>query len=1303
MDARFSLLAFPQRFDGANLELSILLIPRLSTVWSGNPLLPVIADFPNPGDTTPAFADSDWQLEARILSGLDRFPVNDPVDAAIPLPAASGARAGARQLFEELVAPLAGRFTVTADPPRLAEPVAPHRFIKKKLPRSYTGSFLFSGPRTPDAVLDDSYECAIKDATAPNPAFKVTPDSVSWGQIYAYCLRQPALARRLGLIRDATFPVDAAVFEKGGHLYVDLLPNSDYAAQVAADFGFLKRYAARIPALSANAPRPLFAAVLFPVLFDDPGVAGPPPVPGNFDAVFIEASDFDDGFAKIVHGLQPVSQNLLAEEADGFAPLTDIGIRLGWDDEQILIWQNRQLKEDPTVPVVPGDPQRLDAPMGVFAYRIDARELGGDWASLVRVRSLAPVTLGAANLGVIEGELGVEVHPMQLDGNQATGRYWLPLYMAQWNGKSLVLPDEDAAALFKTEQADGQAATLGRLYEPLGLEDISLRYGHTYEFRVRLMDPTGGGPRNEENPVQDGPAPVATVPFRRHVVAEPLRVAGLQTFPETPVDSLFADDSLEISRPLLGYPSVVFTGKYADPIPLLQAASDAMQGQESFGIPDPDVQRVRIDVEVRALKFDNKLSLSGREAYAHLYTTHRDFPADFAATLGVPLEFRDAAILNFGDPNDLGDLGSTVAEIDALEQIVLPRARDVRLTLRAVADEDPAYFAEGAHVGKTIQLTVRSESVDETGLLADISDARRIRGIYLQPDPPSLFDGRLETLLFRRHTGDSPAMIQRLAAQLGLDHKGLTLVGKKGERVVFGCSRRIRHTLAPDNSSLTFAAKEDLLNHWVVALTLQLERDWTWDNLEPVSFEIFREQRFQADEEVDDNNGAPVGDLEVVRSVPIQALDKPLRDRTILVFLDAVEPKSPRARMDNPAETRFPDVIELAYRVEPRFLGAPAASDGAETFALSLPVTTPPSQMPRLASAGIALSTYRRNESYSASEPRRRYLWLEFEEPVRDPNDAYFIRLLASSPDPLLSDNRLESYVPPEEPDLNIDPELMRVITPNQSDDLAGLDAMVQLEPAGNSDRHFLVPLPPGLHAEAPEMFGFFTYELRVGHATIWSTAQGRFGRALRSTGVQHPAPTLFCTTQRNPKELLAEAPYALAVLNGKNITADPPRTEIWALLYAQVRQADGKDYRNILLDDRKLALLPRRRGRFADNNGNLIVALQNRDAPARGATRWAQAEIVAQLRSLGLPKDSPLSVLCVEMLPGLHNFAPAKTGGGQGFATSNLASAVRSERSGAAAAAATAELDTTRPLSDQLGNFRILRTSPLTPVPDIC
>jgi hypothetical protein len=62
-----------------------------------------------------------------------------------------------------------------------------------------------------------------------------------------------------------------------------------------------------------------------------------------------------------------------------------------------------------------------------------------------------------------------------------------------------------------------------------------------------------------------------------------------------------------------------------------------------------------------------------------------------------------------------------------------------------------------------------------------------IRGIYLQPDLPTLFDGTLSALLFHRSTGDTPAIVQRLAQQIGVDFKGLTLVGKKGERVSVLC------------------------------------------------------------------------------------------------------------------------------------------------------------------------------------------------------------------------------------------------------------------------------------------------------------------------------------------------------------------------------------------------------------------------------------------------------------------------------------------------------------------------------------
>ena len=1320
MEARFSILTFPQGFDGDRLHLRILVVPRLSTEWNGDPLHPVIAGFPHVGDTTPAFADAELRFEARVIDGLDRFPVNAPIDFSAPLAGASGVIPDGRALFTELVANKPGRFKLDAANPQLAKPVNPDIFIKKYLPQSYRQSFLFTGPRTEDAITGDAYHCAVRAPKPPNPTFLETPDTVSWGQVYAYCLRHQQLARKLGLIRSGSFKVPAKLLDDGGFLYVDLAQQSDYTAQASANFDFLKRYAARIPSLKTRAKRQLFAAVQFPVLYDDPNVAGPPAAPGNFDAAFIEAADYDDGFAKIVHATQPVSQNLLAEAPDGFAPLTDIGIRLGWDDEQILIWQNRQLKADPTVPKIGGEPQRLDAPMGVFGYRVDAREHGGTaWNSLVRVRSKAPLTLGAIDLGErrdqkFDGELAVEVHPMQLDGDQAKGQFWLPAYLAQWNGKSLVIPDEDAAALFHTEAAN---ASLGRVYDPVGLQNIPLRYGKTYDFRVRLMDPTGGGPGAGSDPVYDAPSPTATVAFKRHVVFEPVRIPGIPQFPPPKVmppsqdaEGFFLDDKLEIPRPLLNYPSVVFTGKYKDPIPLLQAASTAAIGKESFGIPDPDATRVQVDVEVRTLRLDNLLSLSGRENYIHLYTTTRDFPADPAKSRVVPLKFSDAAVIHFGDPNDFGDLKLpgdvtlTQAAIDAMDELPLPTAREIRLTIRAIANDDPSYFAAGANIGKPAQLRVHRPSTGELKLIAAFNADRMIRGIYLQPDPPTLFDGTLSALLFHRSTGDTPAIVQRLAQQIGVDFKGLTLVGKKGERVIFGCSRRIRHTLAPDNSSITFAAKEDLVNHWIVPITLQLDRDWTWDGLEEISFDIFRTQHFTSDPaaDADNNNNLPIGDWEAKRVAPIQALDGANRDHTTLIFLDAVEPKSDKPQAGAPSETRFPDTIELSYSIAPHLREAPMPADEPVLLSLKLPVTTPPAQVPRIVSAGVALSKYQRDDAYSRTEPRRRFLWLELEETVRDPNDGYFIRLLGYAPDPMISDDRLQTFVPPEEAPLPIDPEVIRVIPPNDTDDHAGYSAMVPLEAGGNVGRHFLVPLPPGLNADSPELFGFFTYELRVGHAKIWSTAQGRFGRALRTTGVQHPAPTLFCTCQRTQKELVVEAPYAEAVLTGKNITANPPRTEIWALLYAQVRQADGKDFRNILLEDRKLLAVPRMRHKLEDPAGKAFLAFQNRDAPVHGVTGWRQAEIVSMLRELGLPTASPLSVLCVETLPTLEN-QKAAVPTGRSLANADIAASVMKERSGQSAAAAATADSGVRPLSDALGHVRILRTSPLTPVPEVC
>ena len=1319
INQRLSLLTFPQRFDGTRLHLRILIVPKLDLAWSGSPLEPLITNFPALGDTTPAFADADLQFEARVISGFNAFPSSN-ANFTTPLPEASGVVATSRPLFEAMTAPTPGRFRVSAAPPRLADDANDKFAISKFLPDAYCKAFVFTGPWAKGAVRDDSYHCAIKAKGKPNPLFVPSPDTVSWGQVFAYALRQPRLAMRLGLVREASFEVPANLLADGGYLYVNLTPDSAYAAQIAEQFTFVSRYAARIPALDAATPRQLFAAVQFPVLFDDLLVPGPPAALGNYDRIFIEAADYDDGFAKIVHGSQPVSQNLLAQEADGASPVHDIGIRIGWDDEQILTWQNRQMVTDPTVPKIAGVAQRIDAPMGVFGYRIDARATAADpWRSLVRVRPRAPLMLDGTRIDAEEDsapglELAVEVHPAQLDGDQLNGRWWLPAYMSQWNGQSLVLPDEDAAALYHTEAA---GSPISRQFEAIGLADIPLRYGNSYQLRVRLMDPTGGGPGEGDALIHESPAPIATVPFRRHVVPEPVRIADLPTFPppvpagpdEPDVPRLTAD-TLRITRPRLGYPSVVFTGKYADAIPRLQAASDrsldpdpASRDRVAFGIPDPDVTHLRFDVEVRALKMDNALSLNRRESWALLYSTRRTLPADVDAERVVNLTFRDANVLRFGDVTDLGDFGLTAAQIDLLDdELPLPTAREVRITVRAESDFDPAYWADGANVGKPTQIVVRRNSATESGLLMAESDARQIRALWLRPDPVPTVPTSIAPLLFRRVSSDeTPGVLERLAQRLDLDFKGMTLVGKRGERVAFACSRRIRHTLSPDSSSLTLAAKEDLSNHWIVGVTLRIDRDWTWEGLRHIGFNILREGT------ADPSGRRQVGEWEIIQTASFQALHGAQRTVTRLIFLDAVDPQNAPPRVGQPPNVHFPDTIDLTYTVEPRFSVLPGGVDAPLLLSLTLPVTTAPAQMPKIVAAGLALSEYRRNEAYSSTEPRRRYLWLELDAPPADINDTYFIRLLGYAPDLLLSDHRFETLLAPEETPLAIDSEMVREITPGQSDDSAGLQAMIPLTP-GSSAQHFMIPVPAGMTPDGPEMFGLFTYELRVGHINIWSTAQARFGRALRSTGVQHPAPTLLCTAIRNNDLLIVEAPYAQAVLNGKNITANPPRTQIWALLYAQVRQADDKDFRNILLGDRML--LPRPKRRDVVNFGAVSVlagAFENRDSQTHGATFWRATEITAMLEALGLPTDSSLSVLCVEMMPTMAALGP-RTGQttSTAFVPSDLAGHAFGELSGVGTSTAVGTIASdaaTHPLTDGLGHYRILRTSPLTEVPDVC
>jgi len=358
-------------------------------------------------------------------------------------------------------------------------------------------------------------------------------------------------------------------------------------------------------------------------------------------------------------------------------------------------------------------------------------------------------------------------------------------------------------------------------------------------------------------------------------------------------------------------------------------------------------------------------------------------------------------------------------------------------------------------------------------------------------------------------------------------------------------------------------------------------------------------------------------------------------------------------------------------------------------------VTTVPTQVPKVVGAGYALSPYRRNHEYSETAVRQRYLWLEFEEPIRDPNDTYFARVLAYAPDPLLTfPNPDQILVRQDDPPLAIEPELIRVITHGQGNDNAGIDAMQPMveETADPSiplvkvtPVHYLLPLPPGLHSESPELFGFFTYELRVGHTNrIWCTAHGRFGHPARLSGVQHPAPPLTVLAERTPGGMSVTAPFAVAVFDGRNVTSRPPKTEIWCMLYAQVLQADGIQHRNILLTEARLDLvkvehldvrtfLARRLDMDIRASNSMLV---NIDAPAVGAFTWTEKEIRRLLELFNLSIDTPLSVLAVEMMPRYDQYII------QGEEGVN---------------------DAVQPLSRDLGQYRILRTSPLVAAPEVC
>ena len=1197
---KLTIMAFPQYWDGNSIKLNVLVLPH------EDPIAPFAMNLP-PGVNAQAFAEAKLKFNAMVVDNLDLLP--NPGDVTNTIGLTSVQPTNALQLFKEL----AKKFKITK-PSNIVQAAKASTYIQKYLPQSYRNSFAFSQPRTPFAKIDDSYHCAVKTKPSGLPKPIYSTDEVSWGKVFALALRQPVLAKKLGLIYELDIPIPAGVLKDGGWLYIDLDSTSDFFPQIIAQPDIVKRYAARIPALSVQ--RPLFAAVQFPV--------STAPLVGNYDSIFVEAEDYDDGFGKIIHCMQPVSANLLLEpgqENQGAQPTRDFGIRLGWDDEQLLIWQNRQMTIDPDLGA------RLDAPMGVFNYRIDVRKTGDDdtkWNSLTKVQG--DLVLNGIDIGNINDELGVEVGPTQLDG-QKDGIFWLPMYYTLWGGTSLIIKDDKAATLAGTDTLQSKQMS------PVDAEKVPLRYGETFDFRVRFADTTGGGPDEKDVPINGGESPTATCRFRRFLPPQKVQI------PNDTADSPLTATrtSCEIFRPWLGYPALVYSGLPNAYNFLLADLPTAMTEKREAFYFDPDVTAMQIDVSVKALEMDNLASKSGKESYYHLFTTKRDFPNDITQAFNLEVEYIDVNVIKFGDESDLGDLPLTTIT----SKIKLPSSRDIRIQVTPVCKEDATlkYFGTpDARFGKPVTIYTRAESKDERNLFINTSAARQFQSIFLQPDPPPSLN-LIAQMTMNGQSFETPAnLFQRVADQLELNTSGMSLFGKPGQRIVFGCSKGIRHTLSPESGSITFSSKADLINLWIPTIMLEIKRDWSWDALDFKGFLVKRD-------------GVVVGEIDIVKTLSITAINNPDRTLTRVIFFDAVDPKD--------FAGAFPEPQQLNYTIEPNFKSPPDQQDALETLSMKVPVAVTPPQVPKVVSAGIALSPFVHSDDYSETTNRNKVLWIEFSEPVQNPDDDYFAFVKAYAPDPIL----VTGYIPVPDPKENIPfipPELIRVITAGQSDDKAGINAWQRLIPCNEiSPRHFIMPLPPGLHADSSELFGFFVYEFCVGHARVWSTAQGRFGRSIRLTGVQHPAPTLTCTVDRNDNAIIMTAPYATPIYNGQSLLTGEPQTEIWGVIYAQVMQADGTTFRNILLSEKRM--LPVR----GDKQFGLTFSKQKQTLNLYGGCGWSQTESVRALENLGLPPESPLSILAIELFKNQEPVA--------------------------------------QPVGQDLGKMRIYRTSRLVPVPEIC
>jgi hypothetical protein len=1250
---RLVLTSFPQHWDGkGTLTLNVVLLPTVDPL--PNSLI---------GPSSPSFAKGTPTFVVIINPGLASLPVSTGSGILTLTPTVVSPPATPVATFGLLQSAVTAVGATLAAPPALSIPK-----IRKALPPSY----LAAGGTPPDGNLtttEDDFGCAIRGAK-PTPILSPPLKTLTWGQVISYAMRQPVLAQKLGLFYQLSITLPATnanAFVGGAYVFAALAAADPWAVAATTNPGSIRTHAARIPQLDAT-PRSLFAALEFPI----DGSGGPP-----LDDSFRVADVYSDGFAKVVHCAQP--DNSAAAVADGeLPPASDLGIEIGWDDGQVTGWQNDQL----TLQIARATSKLSTTsvlPLGVLGYRVDVADVtpaspGGPfktpvWQSLCNVATTLP-----SGLGTFTGDLCVEPVPVQPYSATASDA-WLPRYFALWRGGSLCEPDPVPNALTNPKNP-----AVTPLRTAVGLTTL-LSYGHTYSFRVRLGDLSNGGPQLVDAPVNPGPGSVGSQTFQRLVppkapLVQQLDSGGKTITPQPGVPS--APATLVVGRPMITYPEVLYThlGDTAAARTAIRnslVASAKSSTTPIAGLPDPDVNAVAIEVAVRHPLHDTGTD----KPFVTLYTTSRALnPITGTPPLGtdpgtsIPVIFIDEPSIVEWSPGGQPLTGP----------LLIPRGRDVQITLRAqLRTDEPVYFAPQSLQAMASTILTRVEPLSEVELLSQADTTEPVTG-YLFRRPPGV---------------DAPPLVEQLAQELGVVSNGNSLCAPTGMRISYGAARALRTQISGDGETLTFGSTSELLRYWIVAIVLDLERDWTWTGLTAGGLTILRGGPTDTE-----TTAMSVGAVTIPPVLGTSATTRATgldRSRTRIIFLDAVDPHEPTT-------SGFPESLQHRWFVKPNrtpagppVLPTPPApvyktpplpltgTDFADApLDLRLPIAIPPTQVPAIASVGLALSPYQVGPLYSSTGARQRALWIELTEAIDNTNgDALFARVLSHGADPILYAATAQ-VVPDANPPLPLDPELVRQIIPSDTDDRAGLNAMQQLIPAPGSAKHFMLPLPPGMSADDPELFGFWTYELRVGHSgkpgdlRWWSTANGRFGSALRVVGVQHPAPGLVCHPGRvnvaaaksaailkaitapaspfafqqvlapllgnvtaaggTPSLIIATASYASPVLNGTPLTkpSDAPLTTMWFLIYAQAVQADGTSMRNVLIAAEPGVFVTRKLGTIDPVLEPYFDSLVKNAATGRdriSVAAFHQSQVEAILSEVHLPASAPLSMIAVEML----------------------------------------------------------------------